>query len=290
MEVDLRLMRYVVAVADEGGFARAARRLHMAQPPLSRQIAELERQLGVRLFERRPTRLTTAGKAFVESARQILADAERLPREVQVAGRTASGTVTLGYMPAGGFDTVPALVRAVQDRHPAIEIEAREQWSPERALTRETDPVDLALTRCAADDRDLEVLILRHEHLLVLLPASHPLAGRDEIALADLAGHTFCYFPRRLAPAYFDHVVGALNSGGRTFTVWENPIPNDPRNFTVIPSSTARHVPPGLTVMHLTDQLPRVDLQLLWNPATVTPATAAVIDIARELAVQEGWR
>lgn len=290
MELDLRLMRYVVAVADEGGFARAARRLHMAQPPLSRQIAELERQLGVKLFERHPTRLTTAGKAFVESARQILADADRLAGEVRLAGRTPSGTVTLGYMPASGFDTVPALVRAVQDRHPAIEVEAHEQWSPERALTRESDRVDLALTRCAADHRDLEVLTLRHEHLVVLLPASDPLADRTETALADLAGHTFCYFPRRLAPAYFDHVVGALNSTGREFTVWENPIPNDPRNFTVIPSSTARHVPPGLTVLDLTDDLPRVDLQLLWNPAAATPATEAVIEIARDLAVQQGWR
>jgi DNA-binding transcriptional LysR family regulator len=283
-------MRYVVAVADEGGFARAARRLHMAQPPLSRQIAELERQLGVQLFERRPTRLTAAGKTFVESARQILADADRLAREVQVAGSTPSGTVTLGYMPASGFDTVPALVRAVQDRYPSIEVVANEQWSPERALTRESDRVDLALTRCAAENPDLEVLTLRHEHLQALLSASHPLADRAEIALADLAGHTFCYFPRRLAPAYFDHVLGALNSTGQTFTVWENPIPNDPRNFTVIPSSTAQHVPAGLTVLQLSDALPRVDLQLLWNPANTTPATAAVIEVARELAVQEGWR
>src|SRR4051794_31373861 len=97
MPVDLRLMRYVIAVADEGGFERAARRLHMAQPPLSRQIRQLEHDLGVPLFTRRPTRPTEAGELFVDRARGILAQVDQLVEATRWAGAAETGTVRVGH-------------------------------------------------------------------------------------------------------------------------------------------------------------------------------------------------
>jgi len=281
-------MRYVIAVADEGGFQNAARSLNMAQPPLSRQIRDLERQLGVRLFERRPTRLTEAGRQFVARARRIVEDADRLVRELGQEGTgELTGTVRLGYLPAAGLDTVPLLTRALAEEHPGITLEAEQHWAPDRALL--DGEVDLVLTRCAPAYPRLARRTLRREHLVALLPATHPKAHSGGVALRDLRGHTFCYFPRRRAPAYHDAVLEALSSTGETFTVWEHPIPNDPLNFTVIPSSTASHIPDGLAAVPFTDPLPSFDLELMWNARTADPATAAAAETALGLARREGW-
>ncbi|WP_460370114.1 LysR family transcriptional regulator, partial [Actinocorallia lasiicapitis] len=108
MSIELRVLRYVIAVAEEGGFQRAADRLHMAQPPLSRQIAALERELGVPLFQRRPTALTPAGEIFVESARRLLAEADLLVERTRLAA--TRGTVRVGYVPSVAYDTLPRLL------------------------------------------------------------------------------------------------------------------------------------------------------------------------------------
>jgi len=288
MSVDLRLMRYVIAIADEGGFQSAARRLNMAQPPLSRQIRDLERQLGVTLFERRPTRLTEAGRQFVAGARRIVGDADRLVRELS-RGELAelTGTVRVGYLPAAGYDTIPMLERAVAEEHPGIALEAAKHWAPDRALL--DGEVEAVLTRCAPAHARLARRTLRKERLVALLPATHPKANAGGITLRDLRGHTFCYFPRRRAPAYHDAVLAALSGTGESFTVWEHPIPNDPLNFTVIPSSTVPHVPDGLAVVPITDPLPDFDLELLWNARAADPATEAFVGVALRLAHREGW-
>ncbi|GAA0940883.1 LysR family transcriptional regulator [Actinocorallia libanotica] len=281
-------MRYVIAVADEGGFQSAARRLNMAQPPLSRQIRDLERQLGVVLFERRPTRLTEAGRQFVASARRIVEDADRLVRELGQGGSVElTGTVRVGYLPAAGYDTVPMLERAVAEEHPGITLEAVRHWAPDRALL--DGEVEVVLTRCAPAHPRLARRTLRGEHLVALLPATHPKANAGGVTLRDLRGHTFCYFPRRRAPAYHDAVMAALSSTGENFTVWEHPIPNDPLNFTVIPSSTVPHVPDGLAVLPILDPLPAFDLELLWNARAADPVTGAVVATALLLARREGW-
>jgi len=121
MAIDLRLMRYVIAVAEEGGFQRAADRLLMAQPPLSRQIRDLERELGVTLFERRPVvRLTEAGRVFVESARTILAESDRLVERTLLASRGEYGTIRVGYIYSAVFETLPQLVAAMSRSHPGV--------------------------------------------------------------------------------------------------------------------------------------------------------------------------
>ena len=290
MQIDLRLMRYVIAVAEEGGFHNAAKKLHMSQPPLSRQIRDLERGLGVQLFERRPTRLTPAGQEFVRTARRVLADAEQLVRDLsQNADRPLTGTVRLGYLPATAWDTLPKLKEAVRIRYPGITIEAVEQWNPDRRLVEGDEPPDLALTRCGVKDPRLERRTLRRERLLALLPATSPLIGRSSVSLWDLGDHTFCYFPRRRAPAYYDAVMAALTSTGQTFEVWEYPIPNAPLNFTVVPDSTAPHLPDGLVVLPISDPLPTFDLELMWNPESLSPAADAVMTTALDLADREDW-
>jgi DNA-binding transcriptional LysR family regulator len=156
MSIDLRLMRYVVAVADEGGFQRAADRLHVAQPALSRQVGTLERALGVTLFTRRPTGLTEAGREFVASARRILDDTDRLLERSKAAGRGEFGSVRLGFVTSAAYGAVPRLVDAVRERHPGLTVDQVEGWSVELVEGLLAKRFDLLLSRSVPQRPELD--------------------------------------------------------------------------------------------------------------------------------------
>jgi DNA-binding transcriptional LysR family regulator len=289
--VELRLMRYVVAVADEGGFQRAADRLHMAQPPLSRQIRDLERELGVRLFDRRPTRLTEPGRVFVESARKVLADADGLVEATRRAGRGETGVVRVGYVPSAAHETLPSLLAAMADERPGVQVDVREAWSAELDLALREERVDVVLAR-GLPERDVYAReTLRSEPLMVVLGERHPLAGQGAIRLRELRGRTFCFFPRHVAPDSYDAVLAALRHTGEAFDVWENPVPQarhdrlrTGEDFTVVPRSLGGQPPAGTVSRPILDDLPTVDLELVWRPGSLSPSAGALIAVARRLA------
>ncbi|WP_279583163.1 LysR family transcriptional regulator [Fodinicola feengrottensis] len=154
MPVDIRLMRYVVAIAEEGSFGRAAARLHIAQPPLSRQVGELERELGVRLFERRPTRLTAAGEAFVESARKVIADVDRAVARTKAVAGGAVGVVRVGYVVSAAYEVLPRLQAAARKQAPGIRLDVTETDSAALAQGLRDGRYDLvfpAVSRTSTD-------------------------------------------------------------------------------------------------------------------------------------------
>lgn len=171
-------MRYVIAIAETGGFALAAERLHMAQPPLSRQIRDLERELGVALFHRRPTRLTAEGHVFVEHARAVLADVERAVAETRAAAGAVTGVVRLGCGPLSGSTDIPRLVSAVAAQHPGIAVEVTETWDPALASALIAGDVDLAVGWHLAVGGELARKVLRREPYVVIVADDHRLAGR----------------------------------------------------------------------------------------------------------------
>jgi DNA-binding transcriptional LysR family regulator len=178
MAIDLRLMRYVIAVAEEGGFARAANRLMMAQPPLSRQIRDLERELGVTLFERRPAvRLTDAGRVFVESAGAILAEADRLAERTVLASRGEYGTIRVGYIYSAVFDTLPELVAAMSKSHPGVTVDVRDGWTPELDAALLAGAYDLVLSRDMPRRPEYRRELLRCEGLVAVVGEGHPLVA-----------------------------------------------------------------------------------------------------------------
>jgi len=288
--IELRLMRYVVAVADEGGFQRAAERLHMAQPPLSRQVRDLERELGVRLFERRPTRLTEPGRVFVEGARRILADADGLAEATRRAARGETGLVRLGYVPSVAHETLPRLLAAMTAERPGIQVDVREAWSAELDHALREGRVDVALARGLPEREEYARETLRSEPLMVVLGERHPLAGRDGLRLRDLREYGFCFFPREVAPDSYDAVLLALGHTGERFEVWESPIPQARHDrlrtgtdFTVVPRSLGDRPPSGTVGIAILDDLPTVDLGLVWRADALSPSVEALIAVARRL-------
>ncbi len=297
MAIDLRLMRYVIAVAEEGGFQRAAERLLMAQPPLSRQIRDLERELGVTLFERRPVvRLTEAGRVFVESARTILAESDRLVERTVLAGRGELGTVRVGYVFSAVFETVPRLVAAMNESHPGVTVDVRDGWTPELDAALLADGYDLVLSRDVPQRPEYRRETLRNERLVAVVDEGHPLARQGRVGLREFAGQRFCHPPRRLAPDRYDFMATALDRTGETFEYRESPIHglshldlHDRRSFALVAASVVGRVPVGTTTLALTDDLPPLTLQMVWKRSNTSTALALLLDTAREVAEREHW-
>jgi DNA-binding transcriptional LysR family regulator len=212
VDVDLRKLRYFVAVAERLHFGRAAEALHIAQPVLSRQIRALEDELKVQLFVRtkRATELTPAGEQLLADARPLLAAAEALRRRV---GRAARGndTFTVGFMP--GLIVTPA-VQALSERHPGLTVEVvRTTWTDQTDVIRD-GRVDIGYVRLPIDQRGLRIRPLLTEPRVVVLPGGHPLAGKDAVGVADLAGEHLLQDPDSV-PEWRDIATELRRPGGR---------------------------------------------------------------------------
>jgi DNA-binding transcriptional LysR family regulator len=185
VDVDLRKLRYFVAVAEQLHFGRAAETLHIAQPVLSRQIKALENELKVQLFmrDKRATELTPAGEQLLADARPLLANADALRRRV---GRAARGpdAFTVGFMP--GL-IVTAAVRALASRRPQLTIDViRTSWDDQTDVIHD-GRVDVSYVRLPVDQQGLKIQPIHTEPRVAMLPTNHRLAGKDTISIADLA-------------------------------------------------------------------------------------------------------
>ncbi|MGW2034385.1 LysR family transcriptional regulator [Streptomyces sp. NPDC001811] len=185
MDVDLRKLRYFVAVAEELHFGRAAERLHVAQPVLSRQIRSLEDDLGVEVFarDRRGTLLTAAGQQLLEDAVPLLASAEALLRRVRTAAR-GTPTLTVGFMPGITLTPATALFTA---RRPGVDVRLlRTSWDDQVEVLHD-GRADIGVVRLPVDQRGLQVRPLFREPRVVMVPAGHRLADRASVTVGDLA-------------------------------------------------------------------------------------------------------
>ncbi|GAA4780069.1 LysR substrate-binding domain-containing protein [Citricoccus nitrophenolicus] len=198
--VDLRQMRYFVAVAEERHFGRAAERLHMAQPPLSQQIKQLEATLGTKLFERTTRRvdLTDAGQLMLERTRQILADVDALTQDVREVGDGAAGVLRVGFVGSATYRVMPALVQLARSELPGVRLHVMgEMLTPQIEQSLLENRLDAAVLRPPVQSSELLLDTLEGDSLVVALPAHHRLAtGGGPVHLAELAGEDFVGYPQ----------------------------------------------------------------------------------------------
>lgn len=217
--MELRRLRYFVAVAEESSFSRAARRLHMAQPPLSNQIKQLEAEIGVRLFERssRGVQTTEAGELLLEEARRIFTLVEGTVGMVRRVGHGEVGRLTLGFVPSSSDELLPPILSNFGERYPDVDLFLREM-RPDLIVQRlHEGQIDAGFLYLPLDDPSLEVECVLREPLVLALPAKHPLAPEDKVDLGSVADDPFILPARyRRTPGLYGQVTGACQRAGFT--------------------------------------------------------------------------
>lgn len=205
--IDLRQFRYFLAVSDELNFGRAAQRLHISQPPLSRQIRQLENQLGVELFRRGATgvALTDAGAAFLPEARRTLKQAAKAVAAARAARGAEAGQFCVGYTTVVDHSAIPDVFALLRQRFPDWRLVAKGRHSIDLVRELKNGTLDAAFIGLHTRAEGLTVETLRAEPLIVALPAAHRLAKKRAIGFADLDDEPLFWFERRLNPGFYDH-------------------------------------------------------------------------------------
>jgi len=281
--MELRTLRYFVAVAEELHFGRAAVRLRMTQPPLSRAIKQLETDLGCALLLRSPTgvALTPAGVLLHEEACALLAQADRMrDRVTDLAGPV---TLTVGTLADSVVQFGTRLAAAYREQHPAARILIRESDLTDPTAGLRAGLVDVALTRTPFDDTGIATRPLLSEQVGVVLRTDDPLARHDGLRLADLAERRWFRFPDGTDPVWEAYWTGSARDGRRR----DGPVVRTAReclqsvlwNGTVGLMPLGHALPEGLTVVPLTDMPPSA-LVIAWRAADATPRIRSFVRIA----------
>jgi DNA-binding transcriptional LysR family regulator len=202
--MDLRHLRYFVAVAEELSFTKAAERLHKAQPPVSQQIRQLEEEIGVTLLlrTRRHVELTEAGRVFLDQARQILRSTESAVVQAQRAQRGEIGRITVGFFEHMSYTLLPPILLAYRERFPAVEVQLR--WFPviSQAEALRRGDIDIAFLRTVPDMSDVTWETILEEPFVLAVPSNHALAGAESVSLKSCAQEQFIMYIESLAPDF----------------------------------------------------------------------------------------
>ena len=219
--MELRQIRYFQCVAEELSFTKAALRLHIAQPPLSRQIRQLEEELGCDLFERlgRSIRLTDAGKFFFDKTTQLTTRLEDVVMATRRIAEKQKKWFGIGFVPSMLYGFGPALIRNVNALNEQAEIGLSEMTTLQQFKALRTGHIDIGFGRILLDDPDIERLVLVEEPLVLVVPKNHLLSGQASVSVDDIVREPFILYPAKPRPSYADHVVGLFERCGYSLDV-----------------------------------------------------------------------
>ncbi len=291
--MDLTRLRYFQAVAEELHFGRAAERLHMAQPPLSRQIRALEQELEVDLFERttRTVHLTEAGRLLYPPVRQLLLDAAALERRVADFRSGEGGILRLGFVDSSSYETMPRFLRAHRTRWPAIEYELTSMSSDEQLDALEREEIDLGIGRTLGNGRGIHSTLLHIERLVVAVSADHPFATRASIHISESATESFIGFDRRTSPSLHAQLRGLFAScdvdydpiiEATEYTTILGLVASG-QGIAVVPAGVQSFAPANLRYIELDDVAATSELLLLTRDNERSPLVKRAIELADEV-------
>ncbi len=294
--VELRHVRYFVAVAEYLNFSKAAQQLHIAQPPLSRQIRQLEDELGVALFVRNKRRveLTKAGHVFLDEARKLVVQAGHATEAARHAQKGESGVVRIGI--ASGLGGVVSRVVAEHCRRlPAINIECKDIFStPQNEALRKRD-IDVGFLRPPVDQANLNCEFLFEEPFVVILPKTHRLAKRKSLRLKDIADETSIIFDRNFSSGLYDKILGLYRKQGLTPHLTVTHVEaHEEAGAIMVASGKAIFIGAGaivnrsvsgieLAAAQLHEPEARIEVYAAWRKDEESPAVFAFLDSVRRV-------
>ncbi|HEX3444131.1 MAG TPA: LysR substrate-binding domain-containing protein [Chthoniobacterales bacterium] len=290
-EIELRHLRYFIAVAEELHFSRAAKRLHIAQPPLSQQIRKLEQHIGHSLFNRnsRTVALTHAGETLLERARHLLKRIEEDMETVRRVGRGEMGSLTVGFIGSAMLTVLPALLGKYRMGYPQVELRLRELTTSRLIDAIRQGAVDIGFLRDAGRTEGLSVETVLAERFVVALPETHPLAARKKINLPALQREPLVLFPRELGPRAWDKTIELCETAGfRPKIVQEAPewltvlrLVSSGLGFSITPACVATIKAPGAVCRELVHCPISTDIELAHRNDRLNPIIDAFLTAAR---------
>ncbi|MDN6177491.1 MAG: LysR family transcriptional regulator [Micrococcaceae bacterium] len=268
--MEIRQLRYFVAVAEEMHFNRAAARLLIAQPALSQQIQRLERELKTRLFTRttRSVELTETGKVLLVAARKVILESEQALRSIEQAVEGRTGLLRVGFVGSAALNLIPRIVPPLRIQYPGLELELHELTTEQQLGALESGTLDVGIVRDGESLPGITARELTREPLIVALPDDHPLARRPSLALADLSEAGFVVFPRDQVSRLYDVISALCLHAGFRLRVAQEAI-QFPTILGLVAAKTGiAVVPEGMRALQLAG--------LRYVPLTDTTATSTV--------------
>lgn len=287
--MDTRDLTAFLAVAEERHFGRAAARLNVTPPPLTRHIQKLERHLGVRLFDRtkRSVRLTAAGEVLVDEARERLTRDRQLPGRLQRAERGETGVLRVGVLSTALLSAGYRLQEGMRRTMPDVRIAWQLLSSSEQVAELRLDALDLGFVHTPIEHEGLELRRVLREPLIVALPASHRFAGRTSLPLAALKHETFVVATRDRVPSYYDRFIAACHGAGfeprlhhqRQTMVSFLALVAIGAGVTVVPASVRKLTLDGVIYLRLRGNVPYSELSVAWHPRNDSPVLARALQL-----------
>jgi DNA-binding transcriptional LysR family regulator len=294
--MELRHLRYFLAVAEELHFRRAATRLHISQPPLSQQIRALERELGVTLLERNRRRvtLTAAGEGFRDDARAILAAVERASEHARHVARGSLGSLSIGFVGSAMFSpTLPDILREFRSGHPDVELVLRELPTTAQLHALVGGELDVGVIRGPVAESEidprLELMTIQRERLVAALPAAHRLAARRRLRAEDLRGEAFVILARRESPGLYASLAATMGAAGG--------VPDDVLEVaemqtiislvaggfgvSLVPASVGQVDRSGVAFRPITKASAMIELSVAWRAGPGSPVRDAFLAVVR---------
>lgn len=295
ISMDLRSLRQFVAVAETLHFGQAAERLHMTQPPLTQAIQKLEQELGAQLFARtrRRVALTAAGEALLQAARQLLADAERLPGLVQAAQRGLNGQLRLGFVSTVGYGRMPQWLRGFREHYPGITLSLIEATLDVQlqAFARGELDAGFAIHAPGAAPAGFEVLQVEIEPMVLAHADTYALPKASGRALDQAMAQPLVVFPRDVAPSLFDALLGFYRDLGKTPRIVQEArqmqtiinLVSAGMGLAWVPESVCALQRPGVRYRRFGDQPPRCETSLIWRAGAAPAVQRFVAYVAQAL-------
>jgi DNA-binding transcriptional LysR family regulator len=290
--MELRHLRSFVVTAEELHVGRAAVRLHLTQPSLSRQIASLEHDVGVALFSRVRRRfgLTPAGEVFLDAARDIVRRADQAVVDAKTADRGELGTLRLRFVQSATFEALPRLLGAFRVAYPAVNLDVETMTTLRQTAALRDGRIDVGLIRLPIDEPTLSTRVISRDPLVVALPAAHPLARRRRLPLRALAGERFVLYTRSFGPTVQDAIVGhCVNAGFTPRIIQEAPdvqtivsLVAAGLGISLLIGPTPLSAEDAVVYRPISDDLPRWELALAWSSSNTAPVLSRFLAIAEK--------
>jgi len=294
--MELRHLRYFVAVAEELHFGRAAEQLHMTQQPLSQQIRQLEDELGVLLFDRtkRRVQLTEPGKAFLVEARQILLKAAQAVEIVRQVAQGQSGRLKVGFSGFATYSVLPKALRIFRERFPRVELELEEMTTTAQVQALQEQQIHVGLMIPPIPDATLSLEPILREPLVVILPETHPLATQPELRLPMLANESFILVSRHLEPGYYDQCISLFQQAGFTPKVVQKAsqkqtilgLVSAHLGVSLAPASIRNIHRTGVVYITLNTLNAEVELVAVWRQDELLPVLRTFLEVMKEVVGQ----